>query len=219
MSITKVPLQNLVARLVISPAPITLGESTAVLKKLQSFGHVISFATTSTLGIRQVHPRSGPQQLDVQVVFLSRDTLETAQSASPFTVKVNYGLPDPVVEDPYNVRGLQSRKQPSPKTMVCHLEAQEAEPPSGQTVLSKGFSPSMLTRLSQSLMDLRPASNIAGGLGVFHVDSPNLKPTAHLVDQAPNLMEMYRSQPVEEAEASKSTRSRSSLCKISTTDQ
>jgi hypothetical protein len=133
----------------------------------------------------------------MHVLFSSRETMERAQTASPFTVKVNYHLPDPRIEDPYNVRNLQSRKQPQPKTMVCHLERQDTDVPSGQNILSAGFSPSVQTRLYQSLTDLSTPEGIAAGLGVFHNDSSSIKPTPELVDQVPSLTEMYLSRPAD----------------------
>jgi hypothetical protein len=123
--------------------------------------------------------------------------MERAQTASPFTVRVNYHLPDPRIEDPYNVRNLQSRKQPQPKTMVCHLDRQDTDLPSGQNILSAGFSPSVQTRLYQSLTDLSPPEGIAAGFGVFHNDSSSIKPTPELVDQVPSLTEMYLSRPAD----------------------
>ncbi|KIX94885.1 uncharacterized protein Z520_09575 [Fonsecaea multimorphosa CBS 102226] len=188
MSITKLPLQHLTARLVISPAPTTLGESTAVLKKLQSLGPVLSFKT------RQASVPRNTEQLDVDIVFSSRATLEKAQQASPFTVKVNYQLPDPKLQDPYNVRNLQSRRQPQPKSMTCRVQSHDGCQLPGQNILSNGFSPSLNTRLHQSLTDLNPPPGIAAGLGVFDADSMYLRSTAQLVDKPPELMQMYRSQ-------------------------
>ncbi|KAJ9605995.1 hypothetical protein H2200_009844 [Cladophialophora chaetospira] len=195
MSITRALLPNLATRLVISPAPTTLGESTAVLKKLQSFGHVISFTPSPLQEMRQIHPAPSNEQQEMNVVFSSRESIAKAQEASPFTVKVNYRLPDPRVEDPYNVRNLQSRRQPQPKTMVCQLELQGAELPPGHSILSAGFSPSVQTRLYQSLAELNTPPGIVAAVGVFHNDDSNIKSTAELVDKAVDLMEMYRSKP------------------------
>ncbi|KIW31141.1 uncharacterized protein PV07_02815 [Cladophialophora immunda] len=188
MSITRLPLQQLTARLVISPAPTTLGESTAVLKKLQSLGTVLSFKA------RPTSVSSNPEQLEVDVVFSSRATLEKAQHANPFTVKVNHQIPDPKLQDPYNVRNLQSRRQPQSKSMTCRVQFDDAPHLPGQNILSDGFSPSLDTRLYQSLTDLKPPPGIAAGLGVLDVDSMHLRPTSQLVDKPPELMQMYRSQ-------------------------
>ncbi|OCT49759.1 hypothetical protein CLCR_07603 [Cladophialophora carrionii] len=195
MSITRGSLQCIATRLVISPPPATLGESTAVLKRLQSFGHVASFTASPRLEMPQPHRAAQNEQLEMTVLFSSRETLERAQTASPFTVRVNHHLPDPRVEDPYNVRNLQSRKQPQPKTMVCRLDHQDAGLPSGQNILSAGFSPSVQTRLYQSLTDLSPPEGMAAALGVFHNDSSSIEPTPELVDRVPDLTEMYLSRP------------------------
>ena len=199
MSITKIPLQNLVARLLISPPPTTLGESTAVLKKLQSFGNVISFTKNPPQDSYQPRFPTNNEQLVVEVVFSCPQTIEAAQNASPFSVKVNHNLPDPNVEDPYNVRNLQSRKHPAPKTMVCHLKVHSADAPSGQNVLSNGYSPSHLTRLYQSLKTVKPPAHVLPGLAVFNGDKGNLRSTPEVVDPVPNLMEMYRSPPSDPA--------------------
>lgn len=195
MSITKVSLHGLAARLVITPSPVTLGESTAVLKKLQSFGPVTSFARTPSAKTRLIDPANESERQEVDVVFSSPDAVEKARVASPFTIRVNYGLPDPKVEDPYNVRNLQSRKQPRPKTMTCRVEPRDAWSLPAQTILSNGFSPSNTTRLYQSLLDTSPPSSIAAGLGVFHTDSSDIRSTAHVTVTPPDLMKMYHSPP------------------------
>ncbi len=210
MSITRVSLPSLATRLVISPPPTTLGESTAVLKKLKSFGHVFSFTPSLMQEMRQVHPAPDNEQLEMNVVFSSLESVDKAQAASPFTVKVNHGLPDPRIEDPYNVRSLQSRKQPRPKTMVCQIELQGADLPTGHNILSSGFSPSIQTRLYQSLIDLNPPPGIAVGLGVFHNDHSSIKSTAGLVDQVPSLTDMYRSRRLECAQGDSASRNTSS---------
>ena len=195
MSITRSSIQRHAVRLLISPPPTTLGESTAVLKKLQSFGQVTSFTKDTPRATRPASVAEAAEQQEVNVIFASEEAIERAHGASPFTVKVNHDLPDPKVEDPYNVRNLQSRKQPKPMTMTCHLELEGAVSPSGQNVFSTGFSPSVQTRLYQSLMHYTPPTGIAAALGVFHTDTSDLSSTAELVDPAPDLMEMYRSQP------------------------
>ena len=191
MSLTRLSPAATAARLVISPSPTTLGESTAVLKRLQTFGRVISFTAPSTRETRQGHLVPENDQSEVDVVFSSRETFLTAQAAGAFTVKVNHDLPDPVAEDPYNVRYLQSRKQPTPKTMVCRIEKDAGTmfSLSGQNILSSGFSPSVNTRLYQSLTDLKAPKGLAAGLGVFHVDKKDFLPTPDLVDPVSGLEE------------------------------
>ena len=197
MSIAKASFDKLAARLFISPPPTTLGESTAVLKKLQSFGHIISFTKDGPLQTHSTAPAKDSGHLGICVVFTSSAAIEKARTVGPFVVRVNHDLPDPRVEDPYNVRNLQSRKQPCPATMTCRFEFEGANPPSGQNILSTGFSPSVQTRLAQSLLDYEPPPAIAPALGVFHTDTSNLSSTAELVDHPPDLMEMYRSKPSE----------------------
>ncbi|EXJ92685.1 hypothetical protein A1O3_01237 [Capronia epimyces CBS 606.96] len=196
MSITKTFLKNLNARVTITPSPVTLSESTAVLKRLQSFGPVTSFT--------KVVPKNGStvnadntDETEVDVVFSSPETVQKACDASPFTVMVSQDVPDPHVADPYNVRNLQSRRQPKPNSMSCRVRLQELDDSlfSGQNILSSGFSPSNRTRLYQSLLDVKPPPNIMDGLGVLETDRPDILPTAHLTEAPPNLTTMYRSPP------------------------
>lgn len=210
MSITKASLKNLVARLVISPPPTTLGESTAVLKRLQTWGHVVSF--TKTGAGQQTNPNGQNDEVEMTVVFSAssdgEELLKKSTTAAPdssFTVRVNHDLPDPWEEDPYNVRNLQSRKQPQAKTMTCRLQLpfqsleqrqqQDANAGPNVSILSSGFSPNVRTRLYQSLTGLKqpPPSGIVDGLAVFHNDAADIEATPDLVDPVPNLMDMYRS--------------------------
>jgi hypothetical protein len=196
MSITKLPPQHLATRLIISPCPSTLGESTAVLKRLQSFGQVLSFTPSPQRQKRHARPRTESTPVDTPlhftVVFSSLDTINAVRAASPLSVRVNHNLPDPKVEDPYNVRSLQSRQQPAPKTMLCQLDIHPAEMPRGQTTFSTGFSPSDRTRLHQSLQRLSPPPSVAAALTAFHNQPTRFSPTSDLVDPAPSLTAMYR---------------------------
>lgn len=196
MSLTKTSLKNLAARVLISPPPVTLSESTAVLRRLQSFGPVTCFT-------RVVSPNgslAGPQNTELgeaQVVFLSADTVLKACDASPFTVDVNQDMPDPQAIDPYNVRNFQARRQPRSNSLTCRVRLQEQDGPipSGQNILSSGFSPSNKTRLYQSLLDVKPPPSIMDGLGVLETDRSHILSTAQLIGASPDLTSMYRSPP------------------------
>ncbi|KAL2435015.1 hypothetical protein ABEF95_012457 [Exophiala dermatitidis] len=188
MPITKTVFKNLAARVTISPPPAGLHESTAILKRLQSFGPVTSFTKT----IRD----PGSTDQEVQVIFSSPETAQKACDASPFAVELDQDFPDPVVVDPYNVRNLQSRRRPGPKSVTCRVRLQEQGESlgSGQTILSGGFSPSNKTRLYQSLLDVRPPQNIMDGLGVFDTDDEaDVISTAGSIQPPPDLADMYRS--------------------------
>lgn len=193
MSITKISLRGLTARMFISPPPTTLGESTAVLKKLQSFGTVESFTRAAHAPMCQTNHVDTAEHQEVKIVFSSPETVKYARDASPFTVRINHNLPDPELEDPYNVRNLQSRKQPRPRTMTCRVEPFDEDLSPGQNILSKGFSPSNTTRLYQSLLDLKPPPAVAAGLGVLHTDISDMSSTDDLIETPPDLMKMYQS--------------------------
>lgn len=191
MSLTTISLKGLTAKLLISPPAATLAESTAVLRRLQSFGPVTSF---TKLEPKTEHENVSPQELEqqeVHVVFSDPENVQTACEASPFVVKVHHNLPDPRVEDPFNLRGLQSRVQPKSNIMTCVVQAHEQSTHPGQNILSNGFSPSNKTRLYQSLLEARPPSNIAEGLGVFDSDKSHILDTNHLVEKPPSLTSMY----------------------------
>ncbi|EXJ91078.1 hypothetical protein A1O1_04185, partial [Capronia coronata CBS 617.96] len=194
MSFTKTSLKHLAARVVISPPPVTLFESTAVLKRLQSFGPVTSFAKASPK-VGSIARPNDTEEGEVHVVFSSPDTVQKACDASPFIVNANLDDLDPHVSDPYNVRNLQSRKKPKPTAMTCRVQPHEQDGllPSGQNVLSGGFSPSNKTRLYQSLLDVKPPPNIIDGLGVLETDRSDVLSTSQFTETPPNLTTMFRS--------------------------
>jgi hypothetical protein len=178
MSLTKSAFQNWTARVFVSPPTATLAESTAVLQKLQAFGSVVSFA-------KRKSSAAGDAEQEIDVVFSSPETMHRACRESPFTVDVNTHPADPLVQDPYNVRGLQSRRPLEPKSMTCRVQESKSHGSTGRNVLSDGFSPSNLTRLHQSLLLVRPPPppSIADGLGVLHSDHSHTYPTPHLVER------------------------------------
>jgi hypothetical protein len=185
-----------IARVIVSPPAVTLAESTAVLRRLQSFGPVTSFTQRHSTRKRPKPSKNNVEQQLLDVVFSNNATAQIACDASPLVVKINHNLPNPSVEDPFNLRGLQSREQPRPTTMTCLVEAGNEQPQSGQNILSNGFSPSIKTRLHQSLFEAGPPPSIvegvAEGLGVLHSNQSDILVTAHVVEQPPDLMAMYR---------------------------
>ena len=196
MPLKQVLVNISIARVIVSPPAVTLAESTAVLRRLQSFGPVTSFTLRESTRKRTKPSQSNVEQQMIDVVFSNNGTAQIACDASPFVVKINHDLPDPRVEDPFNLRGLQSREQPRPTTMTCLVEARNEQLQSGQNTLSNGFSPSIKTRLHQSLFEGEPppsiAEGVAEGLGVLHSNQSDILSTAHLVEQPPDLMAMYR---------------------------
>ena len=223
MSITNISLKGLTARVLISPRPTTLAESTAVLKKLQSFGPVTSFAKnlpdkprpTPTSRISEPLSKAS-EKYEVDVVFSTTDTALKACEASPFTVVVNHDLPNPDLEDPYNVRGLQSRVQPQPRIMTCQVKMRDGDSVTRPNILSGGFSPSMKTRLYQSLVDTKAPLSIIDGLSVsFNEGERHIASTAHLPQTPDDLAAMYRAPPSEPLpESQETTISRSSTAGI-----
>ncbi len=196
MPLKQVLVNTSIARVIVSPPAVTLAESTAVLRRLQSFGPLASFTLRKSTRKRTKPSKSNVEQQLIDVVFSSNGTAQIACDASPFVVKINHDLPDPRVEDPFNLRGLQSREQPRPTTMTCLVEAGNEQLQSGQNILSNGFSPSIKTRLHQSLFEAAPppsiVEGIAEGLGVLHSDHSDILITAHLVEPPPDLTAMYK---------------------------
>ncbi|KAK4935701.1 hypothetical protein LTR10_023284 [Elasticomyces elasticus] len=191
MSLTTLSLKGLTAKLLISQPAATLAESTAIVRRLQSFGPITSFTKLEPKTAQESgSPHDGERQ-EIHVVFSDPETVQIAFKASPFVVKVHHNLPDPRVEDPFNLRGLQSRVHPKPSTMTCVVQAHDQSIHTGQNILSSGFSPSNKTRLYQSLLEASPPSNIAEGLGVFESDKSHILDTTHLVEGPPDLTSMY----------------------------
>lgn len=157
----RLSLKPFIARLLVSPPATSLTESTAILKQLQVFGHPAAFSKAS-------HPAAlnDDHQQEYDLVYLSSDQLLHACSVSPITVRVNHNLPDPIGEDPYNVRGLQDRKQALPKTFVCHIHKRDNEYTyTGQNSLSTGFAPSNMSGLYQSLQDTQAPDSLMDAFG------------------------------------------------------
>jgi hypothetical protein len=203
MSLATSKLQHATARLSVYPPPKTLSESTAVLKKLMTFGRVTSFQSPQISHSPQGgSPESDSRSATIDVVFASRQARDDALKVGKFTVTINENLPDAWTADPYNIRGLQSRQQPLPKTMMCRMINQPIPLPDGQNIFSRGFSPSVKTRLAQSFKDYQPPVGLADGLGVFHNDSENVSSTADFVEPVPDLMGMYRARFAEKVMSS-----------------
>jgi hypothetical protein len=152
--------KSLAARVIITPPPTSLMESTAILQRLQHFGRVCSFhcPTLTKAG-------SGQSQ-ETEIVYASPEFSVQACNASPVTVQVNQDLPDPAIEDPYNVRGLQSRMRQGPRTFTCRIEGPRERTYINQQMLAGGFSPSNQSRLYQSLLQTGAPSSIVDALGV-----------------------------------------------------
>jgi hypothetical protein len=194
MSVATSKLHHVAARLSIFPPPTTLSESTAVLKKLMTFGQVTAFQKAQDAAkLQGASPEvSLGNPLTMDVVFTSRQARDNALKAGKFTIHVHQNSSDAWTEDPYNIRGLRSRQQPLPKIMTCRMINQPIPLPNGQNIFSRGFSPSVKTRLAQSFEDYKPPTGIADGLGVFHNDSKNVSSTADFVEPVPDLMGLYR---------------------------
>lgn len=104
------------ARIIVTPTPTTLLESTAILKALQSFGPVSTF----------LNPRYIPALKDrargtFYAIFSEPRALQTASAASPLAVEVGHDSIDPKEADPFNLRGLWGRKQFKKKTFQCEV--------------------------------------------------------------------------------------------------
>lgn len=192
MSAAKTSLNRLVACVLVSPPPSTLAESSAVLRRLQSFGPVSSFRKVPSSS-EKLH-LAEPDDHRLVAVFADPEALDAARRAGTFIVKVHENLPNPKIDDPYNVRFLQSRVQPTPKSMTCRVTALLGSVGAQKNILSSGFSPSERTRLFQSLIESDVPRSILDGVGVFEHNAPShLMPTPQYVADMPNLATLYRS--------------------------
>ena len=107
------------ARVLVSPFPATLSESSAILRALQSFGVVSTF-----LNSRYVSALKQEQQGDAFLaIFAEERAFEKAVQSSPFPVDVGHDEIDPAVEDPFMVRDLAGRKTLARKTFNCQIVA------------------------------------------------------------------------------------------------
>jgi len=101
------------ARVLVSPKPMSLSETSAILNTLQSFGPVSNF----------LNPRYTPyfkskSQTEFYVTFKESEALDKARIANPLVVDVGHDAVDPEEADPFNVRGLWDRKEER-KTFTC----------------------------------------------------------------------------------------------------
>lgn len=99
----------------VKPAPDSIAYSSAVLRRLQDFGEVTTFRE------KQRHGVSQPDESSYTIAFTEPAHLRSALQASPLEVKVDEDLPDPKILDPFNLFGLQRRKQWQPKTYICEV--------------------------------------------------------------------------------------------------
>ncbi|KIW11275.1 hypothetical protein PV08_10575 [Exophiala spinifera] len=200
MSVKKVPSPVSIARVIVSPPATTLAQSTAILRELQAFGPVTSFHRSKlTRKHTSRSPDNGLVKQEIEVTFSDPETTQMAVNASPFTVNFTCNVPNPQVEDPFNLRCLKAREVPRSRTMMCRVEPHIMKEFHGQNALSKGFSPNTQTRLHQSLLDMKPPPAIADGLGVLQPGKSDILDTTHLVERPPDLMTMYR-QPHKQAD-------------------
>ena len=99
----------------VKPAPDSIAYSSAVLHRLQDFGEVTTFRE------KQPHGVSRPDESSYQIAFTEPAHLRSALQASPLEVKVDEDLPDPKILDPFNLFGLQRRKQWQPRAYICEV--------------------------------------------------------------------------------------------------
>ncbi|KAK5047815.1 hypothetical protein LTR84_006480 [Exophiala bonariae] len=186
---TRLSTKPFVARLLVSPPTTSLSESTAVLKRIQSVGHPAAFSkiTNPAAGKNDRH-----QEFDL--VYLSRQPLLRVCKLSPVTIQVNQNFPDPTIQDPYNVRGLQDRKQPPPKTFTCHIDVRDdGYTYSGQNLLSKSFAPSNLSSLYQALQESQAPKTLIDAFGASATGDGHLEHVALSIQKQPeDLATMHR---------------------------
>ena len=102
----------------VTPIPKTIAESSAIFKHLKTRGRVLSF-------IRAPHREQDGCSASYYAVFSGNHPVNIEQNSS-FDVPVYHNLPKPRDEDPFNIRGLQSRKPfPQAVTFKCTIEGVE----------------------------------------------------------------------------------------------
>lgn len=161
VNMPRLSLKPFIARVLVSPPTTSLAESTAIIKQFQAFGHPAAFS-------KATHPAAlnDEHQQEFDLVYLSSDQLLHACSVSPITVRVNHDLPEPRIVDPYNVRGLQDRNHPVPKTFVCRINKRDDDYTyASQNSLSGGFAPTNMSKLYQSLQDTQAPSSLIEAFG------------------------------------------------------
>ncbi|KEF56916.1 uncharacterized protein A1O9_07106, partial [Exophiala aquamarina CBS 119918] len=182
-------LKPFIARVLVSPPTTSLAESTAIVKHLQVFGHPAAFSKAS-------HPaaQNDEHQQEFDLVYLSSEQLLHACSLSPITIRVNHDLPDPRIVDPYNVRGLQDRRRPSPKAFVCRVSKRDNDYTyTGQNSLSGGFAPSNMSRLYQSLQETQAPVSLTDAFGASPAGDGHLENrTSPAHKEHENLASLYR---------------------------
>jgi hypothetical protein len=104
------------ARILVSPKPVSLSETSAILKALQSFGPVSNFLNPRYMPY--LKPKS---QTEFYVTFKESEALDKARMANPLVVDVGHDAVDPDEADPFNVRGLWDRKKVERKTFTCFV--------------------------------------------------------------------------------------------------
>lgn len=102
----------------VTPAPTTLAESSAVYQVLRKHGRISAF-------IRSEYSRREKEKGNTSsATFYTVFPHEPPNLEKSFRVPVYHNLPNARDEDPFNIRGLQTRKpMPEPKTFTCTVEA------------------------------------------------------------------------------------------------
>ena len=141
------------ARIIVTPTPTTLLESTAILKALQTFGPVSTF-----LNPRYVPAlKDGPHNI-FYAIFTETKSLEDVKVASPLAFEVGQDAADPKEVDPFNLRGLWSRRQVERKKFLCdvHQDCRKSYQNHHQRIIKENVyhGPFRLDRLAVSFEDL-----------------------------------------------------------------
>ncbi|KIV97034.1 hypothetical protein PV10_00837 [Exophiala mesophila] len=177
-----VAVAGFAARVLISPPATSILESAAVVARLQSYGRVIAF---------NKGPTNDSEKQEMEVIYSSDKQMRDACKNSPIEVKANQQIPDPKIEDPYNVRGLQYRKSPAPKIITCNIVPKNNHRYTGQTVISQAFQPSYVGVLHESLVDSEAPMSLIDALGASSSGKDHL-PLENTVQRPLDLMAAYR---------------------------
>jgi hypothetical protein len=137
---------------------MSLSETSAILKALQSFGPVSSF-----LNPRYMPYLKSKSQTEFYITFKESEALDKARIANPLLVDLGHDAADPEEADPFNVRGLWDRKRVERKTFTCLVYSDIRE---RTTVEANPYhGPFRVDRLAVSFQDLlsqgAPSAEIA----------------------------------------------------------
>ena len=106
------PIIDAAVMLTVRPPPTSTIYSSKIAGELKSFGRLNHFSISSNTEESRTY----------RALFESSEAAKKAIAASPFSVEAYHNLPTAKSLDPFNVLGLQQRKQPEARTFECEAK-------------------------------------------------------------------------------------------------